>query len=139
MCYLEAPVSILRNARTSELYSLVAGNELILECEVSRENATVQWLCNGRVLQADARTHIEKRGLVRKLVLSNLQVSDSGEYICDATDDKMNIVVTVQGKLNMTFYSNTINRKTPSERTLHKTMLISKYHSLFNRATIQVH
>ncbi|XP_026768349.3 obscurin isoform X10 [Pangasianodon hypophthalmus] len=92
----EAPVSILRNPRTPEHYSLVAGNELILECEVSRENATVHWLCNGKVLQADARINIERRGTMRKLVLSNLQVSDSGEYICDAIDDKMNIMVTVQ-------------------------------------------
>lgn len=102
-------MSILRNSRTPEHYSLVAGNELILECEVSRENATVQWLFNGRVLQADARIHIESRGTMQKLVVSNLQVSDSGEYICDAIDDKMNIMVTVQGKLTMTSI-NMINR-----------------------------
>lgn len=101
--YLEAPVSILRKARTPEHYSLLTGNELILECEVSRENATVQWLCNGRVLEADDRIHIERRGTMRKFVLSNLQVSDSGDYTCDAIDDKMNIMVTVKGKLTMTF------------------------------------
>ncbi|KAK2849807.1 hypothetical protein Q7C36_008590 [Tachysurus vachellii] len=92
----EVPVSILFTARTPEHRSLVAGNELILECEVSRENAAVQWLCNGRVLQQDARTRIERRGTTRKLVLSNLHVSDSGEYTCDAIDDKMNTMVTVQ-------------------------------------------
>ncbi|XP_053352236.1 obscurin-like protein 1 [Clarias gariepinus] len=92
----EAPVSILRKARTPEHYSLLTGNELILECEVSRENATVQWLCNGRVLEADDRIHIERRGTMRKFVLSNLQVSDSGDYTCDAIDDKMNIMVTVK-------------------------------------------
>ncbi|KAK3542735.1 hypothetical protein QTP70_000076 [Hemibagrus guttatus] len=102
----EIPVYILGKA-TPEHYSLVAGNELILECEVSRENATVQWLCNGRVLQPDARTHIERRGTMRKLVLSNLQVSDSGEYVCDAMDDKMNVMVTVQGKLTMTTFNMT--------------------------------
>ncbi|XP_047670567.1 obscurin isoform X9 [Tachysurus fulvidraco] len=92
----EVPVSILFTARTPEHRSLVAGNELILECEVSRESASVQWLCNGRVLQPDARTRIERRGTTRKLVLSNLHVSDSGEYTCDAIDDKMNTMVTVQ-------------------------------------------
>ncbi|MCJ8732805.1 hypothetical protein PDJAM_G00215510 [Pangasius djambal] len=100
----EAPVSILRNPRTPEHYSLVAGNELILECEVSRENATVHWLCNGKVLQADARIHIERRGMMRKLVLSNLQVSDSGEYICDAIDDKMNILFIKKEEINIDAY-----------------------------------
>lgn len=95
-------MSILFMARTPEHRSLVAGNELILECEVSRENAAVQWLCNGRVLQPDARTRIERRGTTRKLVLSNLHVSDSGEYTCDAIDDKTNTMVTVQGKLTKT-------------------------------------
>lgn len=92
------PISILGNSGNPEHYSLIAGDELILECEVSRENATVQWLCNGTVLQANSRTHIESRGTMRKLVLSTLNTSDSGEYVCDAIDDKMTTVVTVQGK-----------------------------------------
>ncbi|XP_036425855.1 obscurin-like protein 1 isoform X14 [Colossoma macropomum] len=92
----EAPVSILGNSGNPEHYTLVAGDELILACEVSRENAFVQWLCNGRVLQADSRTHIESRGTMRKFVLSSLDIFDSGEYVCDATDDKMTTIVTVQ-------------------------------------------
>lgn len=102
-------MSILGNTKTPEHYSLIVGNELILECEVSRDNATVQWFCNGRELQPDARIHIEQRGTIRKLVLSNLQMSDSGEYICDAIDDRMYFMVTVQGKLTMTFI-NMINK-----------------------------
>lgn len=104
MFCLETPVSILRNARTPENRSLIAGNELILEFEVSRESATVQWLHNGKVLQTDARIHIERRGTTRTLALSNLKVSDSGEYICDAIDDKISIMVTVQGKLTINYF-----------------------------------
>ncbi|XP_072542391.1 obscurin-like protein 1 [Salminus brasiliensis] len=92
----EAPVSILGNTGNPEHYTLVAGDELILECEVSRENATVQWLCNGKVLHPDSRTNIGSRGTMRKLVLSNLCVFDSGEYVCNATDDKMTTIVHVQ-------------------------------------------
>ncbi|XP_035379631.1 obscurin isoform X11 [Electrophorus electricus] len=92
----EAPVSILGNSGNPEHHILVAGDELILECEVSQENASVQWLCNGQVLHADSRLNIESTGTTRKLVLSNLQVSDTGEYVCDAMDDKMTTMVTVQ-------------------------------------------
>ncbi|XP_066541966.1 obscurin-like protein 1 [Hoplias malabaricus] len=93
----EAPVSILGNSGNPEHYTVVAGDDLILECEVSRDSAIVQWLCNGTVLQADSRTYFESRGTMRKLVLSGLHIFDSGEYVCDAIDDKMTTIVTVQG------------------------------------------
>uniref|UniRef100_A0A8C1W3E7 Obscurin-like protein 1 n=1 Tax=Cyprinus carpio TaxID=7962 RepID=A0A8C1W3E7_CYPCA len=92
----EAPVSIVGNSEKPEHHILMTGDELILECEVSRVNAIVQWYCNGCLLQEDSRTHIESRKTVRKLVLSGLQTSDSGEYLCDAIDDKMITRLTVQ-------------------------------------------
>ncbi|XP_056093726.1 obscurin isoform X14 [Rhinichthys klamathensis goyatoka] len=92
----EAPVSIVGNSEKPEHHILMTGDELILECEVSRVNAIVQWYCNGCLLQEDSRTHIESRETMRKLVISGLQTSDSGEYLCDATDDKMITRLTVQ-------------------------------------------
>ncbi|XP_048094821.1 obscurin-like protein 1 isoform X7 [Alosa alosa] len=92
----EAPVTILGNSEHPEHHSLVAGDDLILECEVSRSNVPVEWYCNGRLLNPDSRTHIESRETVRKLVLTCLELSDAGEYMCDAADDKMIILVRVQ-------------------------------------------
>ncbi|XP_067300486.1 obscurin isoform X2 [Pseudorasbora parva] len=92
----EAPVSIVGNSEKPEQHILMAGDELILECEVSRANAIVQWYCNGCLLQEDSRTHIESKDTMRKLVISGLQTSDSGEYLCDAIDDKMITRLTVQ-------------------------------------------
>ncbi|XP_052462734.1 obscurin-like protein 1 isoform X6 [Carassius gibelio] len=92
----DAPVSIIGNSEKPEHHILMTGDDLILECEVSRENAIVQWYCNGCLLQEDVRTHIESRKTTRKLVLSGLQTSDSGEYLCDAIDDKMITRLTVQ-------------------------------------------
>ncbi|KAL7865382.1 hypothetical protein SRHO_G00106290 [Serrasalmus rhombeus] len=57
----EAPVSILGNSGNPEHYTLVAGDELILECEVSRENAFVQWLCDEppfKFIKNEERTNI---------------------------------------------------------------------------------
>uniref|UniRef100_A0A8C9RW87 Obscurin-like protein 1 n=1 Tax=Scleropages formosus TaxID=113540 RepID=A0A8C9RW87_SCLFO len=81
---------------TQEPHSLEVGGDLILACEVSRPNAPVQWYCNERLLSSDSRTSIESYGTVRKLILSELQPSDSGKYTCDAVDDKMVTVVKVQ-------------------------------------------
>lgn len=78
---------------------LVAGDDLVLECEVSKSNAIVNWLWNGEILKPSARIKIDSYDVVRKLVLSGLQPSDSGEYICDAIDDKLVTILEVQGNI----------------------------------------
>ncbi len=91
-------MSIIGNSEMPEHHILMTGDEFVLECEVSGVNAIVQWYFNGRLLQEDSRTHIESRDTTRKLVISGLQTSNSGEYLCDAIDDKMITRLTVQGK-----------------------------------------
>ncbi|CAJ1078774.1 obscurin-like isoform X15 [Xyrichtys novacula] len=92
----EPPVQIIGNSGTPEHHILMAGDDLVLECEVSRPNATVQWLWNGEILQPDTRIKIDSHDVARKLVLSGLGPSDSGKYICDAIDDKLITIVEVQ-------------------------------------------
>uniref|UniRef100_A0A8D2ZP10 Obscurin-like protein 1 n=1 Tax=Scophthalmus maximus TaxID=52904 RepID=A0A8D2ZP10_SCOMX len=92
--------AIIGNSGHQEQHILVAGDDLVLECEVSRPNATVQWLWNGEILKPDPRVKIDSYDVVRKLVLSGLQPSDSGKYICDAIDDRLITIVEVQAYEN---------------------------------------
>ncbi|XP_046886415.1 obscurin-like protein 1a isoform X2 [Hypomesus transpacificus] len=91
----EPPVEIIGNSGDQDYQEMVAGDDLILACEVSRANAPVQWFCNECLLVSDQRTYVESYGTLRKLILSDIQPSDSGKYTCDAVDDKMVIVVKV--------------------------------------------
>ncbi|XP_043988664.1 obscurin-like protein 1 [Gambusia affinis] len=112
----EPPVQIIGNSGNPEHHVMVTGDDLILECEVSRANADVEWTRNGEALQPSDRIRIDSYGVVRKFVLSGLQPSDSGEYVCEAVDDKLVTVVEVQdppakflnkkGKTNMSAYEN---------------------------------
>ncbi|XP_034007059.1 obscurin-like protein 1a [Trematomus bernacchii] len=92
----EPPVTIIGNSNDPDNQEMVAGDELILACEVSRANAPVQWFCNEKLLTSDSRTYIESYGTLRKIIISNVQPSDSGKYVCDAGDDKMISVVKIQ-------------------------------------------
>ncbi|KAI4883548.1 hypothetical protein NFI96_026922, partial [Prochilodus magdalenae] len=92
----EPPVKILGNTGQPDVQEMVAGDDLILACEVSRVNASVQWVFNEKHLLPDSRTCIDNYGTLHKLVVSNIQPSDSGKYMCDAVDDKMITVVKVQ-------------------------------------------
>ncbi|XP_037617812.1 LOW QUALITY PROTEIN: obscurin-like protein 1 [Sebastes umbrosus] len=92
----EPPVKIVGNSNDTDCQDMVAGEELILACEVSRANAPVQWYCNDVLLTSDSRTYIESHGTLRKIIISNVQPSDSGKYVCDTVDDKMISVVRIQ-------------------------------------------
>ncbi|XP_068575863.1 obscurin-like protein 1a [Cebidichthys violaceus] len=92
----EPPVTIVGNSNDADHQEMVAGDDLILACEVSRASAPVQWYCNDKLLTGDPRTSIESYGTLRKIIISNVQPSDSGKYVCDAADDKMISVVRIQ-------------------------------------------
>ncbi|CAG5934228.1 obscurin-like protein 1a [Menidia menidia] len=92
----EPPVTIVGNSYDPDYQEMVAGNDLILACEVSRANAPVQWYCNDKLLTNDSRTYIESYGTLRKLIISSMQPTDSGKYVCDAIDDKMISIVRIQ-------------------------------------------
>ncbi|XP_058472406.1 obscurin-like protein 1 [Solea solea] len=92
----EPPVTIVGNSNDPDQQEMVAGEDLILACEVSRANAPVQWYCNNTPLTSDARTYIESYGTLRKIIISNVRPSDSGKYVCDAVDDKMISVIRIQ-------------------------------------------
>lgn len=73
-------------------------NENVTLCAiVNQERATVRWLKDGQRLNKD-NVHISSEGNTHRLTINTLQLSDSGEYVCDANTDEMYFSLSVKGK-----------------------------------------
>ncbi|XP_014810153.1 PREDICTED: obscurin-like protein 1 [Calidris pugnax] len=94
----EPPVTIVGNTGTVEHRCLVAGEDLVLACELSRPDATVHWLRDGQEVQLDERVQVEARGVLRQLTIRGAQPSDSGCYVCDAASDRVVMSVEVSAQ-----------------------------------------
>ncbi|XP_071978395.1 obscurin-like protein 1 isoform X2 [Engystomops pustulosus] len=90
----EPPVRIL-NADDDTDERCLSGEELVLSCEVSRENALVRWYKDGEKIEESERIRLESDGTHRRLVIQCAQTQDSGEFVCDAGDDSIFYNVTV--------------------------------------------
>ncbi|XP_066179006.1 obscurin-like protein 1 isoform X2 [Sylvia atricapilla] len=94
----EPPVTIVGSTGTVVHHSLVAGEDLVLSCEVSRPDAIVRWLRNGQEVHPGERVQVEARGVLRQLTINGAQPSDTGCYICDAASDRMVTNVEVSAR-----------------------------------------
>ncbi|XP_041259289.1 obscurin-like protein 1 isoform X2 [Onychostruthus taczanowskii] len=94
----EPPVTIVGSTGTVVHRCLVAGEDLVLACELSRPDAIVRWLRNGQEVHPGERVQVEARGVLRQLTINGAQPSDAGCYVCDAASDRMVTNVEVSAR-----------------------------------------
>nr|XP_054492597.1 obscurin-like protein 1 [Agelaius phoeniceus] len=94
----QPPVTIVGSKGATAHLCLVAGEDLVLACELSRPDAVVRWLRNGQEVHPGERVQVEARGVLRQLTITGAQPGDAGCYICDAASDRMvtNVEVTAR-------------------------------------------
>lgn len=89
-CSAEVTVADVRAhfvASFPEHLEVVERSKISLECELSDEEAVVQWMRYGRVLHESSRIKIEKAGRMRRLAINNATIEDSGIYVCQTSDE----------------------------------------------------
>ncbi|KAM6258714.1 obscurin-like protein 1 [Spheniscus humboldti] len=94
----EPPVTIVGSTGAVEHRCLVAGEDLVLACELSWPDATVRWLRDGQEVQPGERVQVEARGVLRQLTIHGAQPGDSGCYVCDAASDRVVTSVEVSAR-----------------------------------------
>lgn len=59
----------------------------------------MKWYKDGEKLQDTERLWLEQDGARHSLVISAVEISDAGEYLCDSGDDSLIFHVTVEGNV----------------------------------------
>lgn len=98
--FSELPVKILGKTDAKTEKQFLVSDDIILVCELSRANASVSWYKDNKLIDDNEQYCIEEQGVFRSLVVLNAGFEDSGEYTCDAVDDKMVFYITVKGNIN---------------------------------------
>ncbi|KAG7230718.1 hypothetical protein INR49_019531, partial [Caranx melampygus] len=77
----EKPVHIFRDLLNVKA---VPGEDAELSCEITKPDATIRWLKNGRVIRQSPRYEMSVEKNLARLVIKNTTIKDSGEYSCEA-------------------------------------------------------
>lgn len=99
---LDPPVKFV-NKEAGNNISAYENESVTLCAVVNRERANVRWLKDGQLLNED-NVHISSEGNSHRLTINPLQLSDSGQFVCDAHTDQMYFSLSVKGK-NLPFFS----------------------------------
>lgn len=92
----EPPVKFV-NKEASNKVSAYESESVTLCAVVNWEATHVQWLKDGQLLDGE-NIRISSEGKTHKLTINPLQLSDSGEYVCDVNTDEMCFSLSVKGK-----------------------------------------
>lgn len=95
----EPPVKLSCSKETGSITESSAGDPVVLELEVSRDNAEVCWMKDGVKVEESSNITITENGLVRKLTIHSPALKDSGIYTCNAIDDTMDFKVKITGMM----------------------------------------
>lgn len=88
---------ILRKSEINTNLEFLVSDDIVLECELSRENAKAKWYKDGVRVEGDERFCEEEEGAFRSLVILNAELTDSGKYLLDVGDDSIGFQVSVKG------------------------------------------
>lgn len=69
----------------------------VLECQMSRASAQVQWFKGPVELRPGPKYEMVSDGLYRKLIIKDVQPEDEDTYTCDAGDVKTSAQFFVEG------------------------------------------
>jgi len=80
------------------------GEDPELSCEITKPDATVKWLKNGRIIRVSPKYEMTQKDYLVKLIIHNAAIMDSGEYCCEADGIATRARLDVRGKYFLIHY-----------------------------------
>ncbi|KAM3929260.1 obscurin, partial [Leptodactylus fuscus] len=78
----------------------IAGEDIVLKCELSKEDTNVKWSKDGKVLKRSQKYEICQEGTETWIIIHEASSKDSGEYICETSISKTKASVQIAEKPN---------------------------------------
>ncbi|XP_075703653.1 obscurin [Rhinoderma darwinii] len=78
----------------------IAGEDIVLKCELSKEDTNVKWSKDGKVLKRSQKYEMLQEGTETWIIIHEASAKDSGEYICETSISKTKASVQIAEKPN---------------------------------------
>ncbi|XP_013918136.1 PREDICTED: obscurin-like protein 1 [Thamnophis sirtalis] len=92
----DPPVQIVGRDELQTHHHCLVSEDLVLSITLSCPKGEVKWYKDGEKLQDTERMWLEQDGTRHSLVISAVEMSDAGEYLCDSGDDSLIFYVMIE-------------------------------------------
>lgn len=82
-------------------YTAVEKDEVILQCEISKADAPVKWMKDGKPITPSKNVVIKADGKKRILILKKALKKDIGQYTCDCGTDQTSANLNIEGRARL--------------------------------------
>ncbi|CAH2281870.1 obscurin isoform X12 [Pelobates cultripes] len=80
--------------------TVTAGEDIVLKCELSKEDTVIKWSKDGKVLKKSQKYEVVLEGTESRLIIHEVTLKDSGEYVCETSISKTKATVQISEKPN---------------------------------------
>ncbi|XP_075172031.1 obscurin isoform X19 [Anomaloglossus baeobatrachus] len=87
-------------SRPLEDQSSAAGEDIVLKCELSKEDTNVKWSKDGKVLKKSQKYEVCQEGTETWIIIHEASTKDSGDYVCETSISKTKASVQIADKPN---------------------------------------
>ncbi|XP_053324277.1 obscurin [Spea bombifrons] len=87
-------------AKPLEDRTVTAGEDVVLRCELSKQDINIKWTKDGKVLKNTQKYELIQEGTEARLTIHEATSKESGEYVCETSVSKTKATVLITEKPN---------------------------------------